>query len=91
MNPFQISSIPSYPSANTATSSSFQNNFSVIQFYLAPNLSHSVFSAQIVDKGAYCSHDWVIDPGATDHMVGSVNLLTTITSTIHVFVQLPNG
>lgn len=37
------------------------------------------------------SHSWIIDTRATDHMVGSIDLLTTIISTIHIKVKLPNG
>lgn len=33
---------------------------------------------------------WIIDNGATDHIVCSSTLLTSITSTTHAFVQLSN-
>ena len=33
----------------------------------------------------------VIDTGATDHIVCSVDLLTSITTISHIMVQLPNG
>lgn len=33
---------------------------------------------------------WLIDMGATDHMVSNLTLLTTITSTIRIEVKLPN-
>ena len=54
-------------------------------------MSHSVLSAQIVDRTTYKSSDWFIDTGATDQMVHSVSILTTITSTLHIFANLPNG
>ena len=33
---------------------------------------HPVFSAQVVNRRAYDSNTWVIDTGATDHIVCSV-------------------
>lgn len=54
-------------------------------------MSHYIFSAHIIDRKAYKSSDWIIDIGATYHMVHLVSLLTTITSTINTFVYLPNG
>jgi hypothetical protein len=36
-------------------------------------------------------HLWIIDTGATDHMVCSISFLTTITSIIAKQVRLPNG
>ena len=37
------------------------------------------------------SDDWIIDSGATDHMVHSINFVTKITSIAHITVNLPNG
>ena len=45
------------------------------------DLSHSVFSAQVVNRKAYNSYTWVMDTSATDHIVCSMYLLTTITTT----------
>uniref|UniRef100_A0A2N9EQR6 Integrase catalytic domain-containing protein n=1 Tax=Fagus sylvatica TaxID=28930 RepID=A0A2N9EQR6_FAGSY len=36
-------------------------------------------------------NQWIIDTGATDHMVHSISCLTTVTSTINASVELPNG
>lgn len=55
------------------------------------NFNHSVFFAQIVNRKAYNMETWVIDIGATDHIVYSVSLLTSITAISHSMVQLPNG
>ena len=52
---------------------------------------HPVFSAQVVNRRAYDSNTWVIDTGATDHIVCSVQLSTTITAITQSMVQLPNG
>ena len=55
------------------------------------NLTHSVFSTQVVNRKAYDSTTWVIDTGATDHIVCSMHLLTTVTANTMSIVQLPNG
>ena len=55
------------------------------------NFKHSIFFAQIVNRKAYNMETWVIDTGATDHIVCSVSLLTSITGISHSMVQLPNG
>lgn len=55
------------------------------------NLKHSVFSAKIVNRKAYNMKTWVIDAGATDHIVCFVDLLTFITAISHTMVQLSNG
>ena len=55
------------------------------------DISHSVFSAQMVNKRAYDSNTWVIDTGAIDHIVCYVHLLTTIIAITQSIVQLPNG
>ena len=55
------------------------------------DLSHSVFSTQVVNRRVYDKWTWVLDTGATDHFVCSVDLLTSITVTIQSSVHLPNG
>ena len=70
---------------NAFGASTTQSNFSGNAFWYPPNMSHSVFSAHIVDRIAYKYSDWIINTGATN------SLLTTITSTLHSFVYLPNG
>lgn len=37
------------------------------------------------------SNSWILNTGATDHMVSSISLLTTITSSVHIKIHLPNG
>lgn len=53
-------------------------------------LRHSVFSAQVVNRTAFNGDTWVIDIGATDHIVHSVHLFTNFTA-ISTNVELPNG
>ena len=52
---------------------------------------HLVVSAQVVNRRAYNSSTCVIDTGATDHIVCSAHLLTSITAINQSMVQLPNG
>ena len=81
--------------ANVATgpSSSIPHfaNFSGNPFRLPPNFSHSIFFAHKVDRHTHKTNEWIIDTGASDHMVHSVSCLTSITSTINTYVYLPNG
>ena len=56
-----------------------------------PTLRHSTFSAKIVDREVIHATDWVIDTGATDHMVHSITCFTSITATLNTYVNLPNG
>ena len=55
------------------------------------NLKHSIFSAKLVNKDMFSSTGWVIDTGATNHMVHLVSFFTTITFTLNTHVNLPNG
>ena len=63
--------------ANVASSST-----SISAPMLSIDLSHSVFSAQVVKRRIYDKWTWVLDTGAIDHFVCSVDLLTSITATI---------
>ena len=54
------------------------------------NLRHSVFSAQITHRTAFGGNVWVIDTGATDHIVYSIHLLNDFTA-VNCVVALPNG
>ncbi|XP_030943722.1 uncharacterized protein LOC115968456 [Quercus lobata] len=52
---------------------------------------HSIFFAKVINRIAFESHVWVIYIGASDHIVCSVSMLTSITSISHCVVKLPNG
>ena len=43
------------------------------------DFSHSVFSAKVVNRRAFNLDTWVINIGATDHIVCSVSVLSAIT------------
>ena len=51
---------------------------------------HSIFSAKVINRTAFENHVWVIDTGASDHIVYSVSMLTTFNSISHC-VKLPNN
>ena len=52
---------------------------------------HSIFSAKVINRTTFENHIWVIDTGASDHIVCSVSMLTTFTSISHCVVKLPNN
>ena len=56
-----------------------------------PNLSHSVFVSNVKFPKAANENLWVIDIGATDHMVHSLSCLATITSVVNTSVELSNA
>ena len=55
------------------------------------NLDHSVFSSNLVIPPALLPNEWIINSGATDHMVHSISYLTKITSVAHISIKPPNG
>ena len=55
------------------------------------NLKHSVFATMVVNRNAYSCNTWVLDTGATYHIIFFDTSLTTITSLTHSIVELPNG
>ena len=74
--------------ANSALSSNVCNAWSD---FVSLDLHHSVFAVNHVNKTTYGNDVWILDTGATDHIVHSLSLFTHITSSISTFVQLPNG
>jgi hypothetical protein len=55
---------------------------------------HSVFHSWFVQTNLVHNpkdSPWIIDTGATDHMVNSISLFTTITAIVSTSVKLPNG
>ena len=55
------------------------------------NLKNSFFAENPSNKTAYNAETWVLDTGATDHIIHSTSLFTKITSSLSSFVHLPNG
>jgi hypothetical protein len=88
------------PTANTASSSTFPaSSMTGIHFCASlcsnptftPNLSHSVLSSHTTSHSTIKHNSWILDTGATDHMVHSLSCFTSITSIIQATVELPNG
>jgi hypothetical protein len=57
----------------------------------ALNAKHSVFNLTFIPIKPKPDNPWIIDTGATDHMVCSISLFTTITAIVLTSVKLPNG
>ena len=51
---------------------------------------HSIFLAKVVNRKAFGVETWVIDTGATDHIVCSMHLLTSFTAISHTVIELPD-
>ena len=58
-----MTSYPSIPHflPSTSSSPSTSSNFSSNSLWIPPNLSHSIFAAQVVCRQAYKSNTWIID------------------------------
>ena len=78
--------------ASSTTATKHNNALSMlgISFFRNSDLRHSIFSAHIVNRTDFNGDTWVIDTGATDHIVHFVHLFTEFT-TVSCVVALPNG
>ena len=45
----------------------------------------------MVNRSAFANIDWIIDTGATDHMVHSISVFSSIACVSNTYVYLPNG
>ena len=52
----------------------------------SPSLKHSVFSSS-VNTSQVSPYDWILDSGATDHMVHSIQFFTSVTSSAQISVD----
>ena len=89
----QMANEASTSTHQAATIISHPPNFSGILHHskLIHNTKHTIFSVKNVNRKAFSNDTWVIDTGATDHMVHSAKFFTKITSILHTSVELPNG
>uniref|UniRef100_A0A2N9ETF6 Reverse transcriptase Ty1/copia-type domain-containing protein n=1 Tax=Fagus sylvatica TaxID=28930 RepID=A0A2N9ETF6_FAGSY len=78
-------------SAPHQAASAMSQFMSGINFLSHTMPKHSIFSVQNVDRTCFSTNTWILDTGATDHMVHSLSKFTTITSAIHTYIHLPNG
>jgi len=97
IKPVAISS-ESSPAAHQVGSSPHQDHlFSKVTGNILSsvlNKKHSIFySSQTFTATSTCvqKRHWLIDTGATDHMVSSLTFFTTITAVVSSYVNLPNG
>jgi hypothetical protein len=71
-------------------------SISITSLFSSIDKSHSVFasSTSLLQQTSFTNSihaPWIIDTGATDHMICTVSLFTTITAVISRTVRLPNG
>ena len=59
-----------------STYSTFVDTMSGINslLHFTPSLKHSIISAKVVNREVFHATNWVIDTGATDHMVHSMHV-----------------
>ncbi|XP_057954676.1 uncharacterized protein LOC131148773 [Malania oleifera] len=85
---------PSPPSSSALGASTIPNGSSSLTSMhmtgMSLSASSSIFASNCFSSLS-SSTPWIIDTGATDHMVSSVNFLTSITSSVKASVNLPNG
>ena len=55
------------------------------------NLKYSVFAAKVVNRNAFSCNTWVLDTSATNHIICSFSLLTSVITLTQCVVELPNG
>lgn len=94
MNSFQSSQGQELHLTNNVSSAPLPTNVVAGEspsYFIEPSLNHSVFSAKTVNRRAYGFDTWVLDTRATDHIICSKSLLTTITIVTQTVVELPNG
>jgi hypothetical protein len=73
------------PSSNMASIPTCLSTFS------KPNLDYFAFSNKFIVKPIFSSTGWVIDIGATDHMIITTQFYTSMHHVDNISVNLPNG
>jgi hypothetical protein len=101
LKPHDISSSTSAPAGASSSTvappqdhifSNMADNLNTTSYTSFPlDKKYSVFSCSAHVKLQSFRHTWIIDTGATDHMVCSVSLFTSITALVSHRVKLPNG
>jgi hypothetical protein len=76
------------PQAASAISQFMPGNAST-NFHTMPK--HSIFSVQNVNRTRFSHNTWILDTGATDHMIHSLCKFSSVTSSISTYIHLPNG
>jgi hypothetical protein len=92
-NPDVVSSVNQVTMPSNRLVANMSSNLFTCSASLHNYSHHSVFSSistfQVASR--LVNQLWIIDTGATDHMVCSLSFFTTITTTTSKFVKLPNG
>ena len=79
------------PNAIHSTNSALSGIFCVsFQDSTCLSLKNSIFTENPSNKIAYNEETWVLDEGATNHIIHSISLFTKITNSISSFAHLPN-
>ena len=86
----QVANIIAQPTMGFAGHEMLGISFQNLSKLSINSLEYSVFSSH-VKTTFITSIDWILDNGATDHMVHSIHLLSSITFLVHISVKLPNG
>ena len=93
-----LSLLSSHASSSTTSDAIHSANSALLVIFYASfqdptclSLKNSIFNENPSNKIAYNEETWVLDTGATDHIIHSISLFTKITSSISSFVHLPNG
>ena len=93
-----LSMLSSHASSSTSQDVVHAANFALSSISYASfqdsiylNLKNSIFSENPSNKIAHNTETWVLDTEATDHIIHSISLFTSITSSLSSFVHLPNG
>ena len=83
----------SQPLALSSSTFNYLNNFSGKAFcsssFLLPN--STIFTARVVNRSAFTNTNWIIDTGATNHIVHSISMFSSFTCVSNTYVYLPNG
>jgi hypothetical protein len=85
-----------YPIQSPHPHQSFATNSvaSTTSYLQTLNPKYFVFFASFVNIVPHLKHkinSWIIDTGATDHMISYPSLFTSITAIVSTHVKLPNG
>ena len=79
----------STPHQAASTISQFMSGNASTNFHTMSK--HSIFSVQNVNRTRFSHNTWILDMGATNHMVHSLCKFSSITSSISTYIHLPNG
>lgn len=83
------SPLPKTPLDSSSLSFANMAGISPTLHTISPNVAHCLSSSSFINL--HSSNFWIVDSGATDHMVCSLSLFSTLSKPINATVSLPNG